>query len=158
MWARFKAAGDALYGARAERDAEEAADSLPKIEAKKALLEQAKAVADEADLAKARALLTQIQREWDEIGRIFGRDQERSLDDGMRRIEQALRGREDADWKANDPRTKARANDMTQQLEDAITKLEAELEAAKAAGNASAAKKLEESLAARKAWLGALGA
>ena len=158
LWARFKAAGDALYGARAERDAEEAADSLPKIEAKKALLEQAKAVADEADLAKARTLLTQIQREWDEIGRIFGRDQERSLDDGMRRIEQALRGREDADWKANDPRTKARANDMTQQLEDAITKLEAELEAAKAAGNASAAKKLEESLAARKAWLGALGA
>ena len=61
-------------------------------------------------------MLTQIQREWDEIGRIFGRDQERSLDDGMRRIEQALRGREDADWKANDPRTKARANDMTQQL------------------------------------------
>ena len=67
------------------------------------------------------------------------------------------RTREDADWKANDPRTKARANDMTQQLEDAITKLEEEIAAAKAAGNASEAAKLEEALAARKAWLGALG-
>ena len=114
--------------------------------------------AGHASAAIINAADTPEQREWDEIGRIFGRDQERSLDDGMRRIEQALRGREDADWKANDPRTKARANDMTQQLEDAITKLEAELEAAKAAGNAPAAKKLEESLAARKAWLGALGA
>jgi len=157
LWARFKAAGDALYGARAERDATEAAESLPKIAAKKELLERAQAVAEEADLGKARALLTQIQREWDEIGRIFGREQERPLEDGIRRVEAALRTREDADWKANDPRTKARANDMTQQLEDAITKLEEEIAAAKAAGNASEAAKLEEALAARKAWLGALG-
>ncbi len=157
LWARFKAAGDALYGARAERDAAESAESIPKVAAKKELLERAQAVAGEEDLTKARALLTTIQREWDEIGRIPGREQERPLEDGMRRIEQALRTREDADWKANDPRTKARANDMTQQLEDAIAKLQAELDAAKAAGNKAKVAELEESLSARKAWLTALG-
>jgi hypothetical protein len=130
LWARFKAAGDALYGARAERDAAEAEASREKIEQRRALLDEAKAVADEKDIAKARALLTGIQRRWDEVGRIFPRDKERALDDELRKIEQALRTREDADWKRNNPETKARANDMTRQLTDAIEKLEAELAAA----------------------------
>src|SRR5690606_18166484 len=44
LWARFKAAGDELYAARAEQSAAEEAESAPKIEARKALLEEAKAV------------------------------------------------------------------------------------------------------------------
>lgn len=157
LWARFKAAGDALYGARAERDAAEAEASREKIEQRRALLEEAKSVADEKDLGKARSLLTSIQRRWDEVGRIFPRDKERALDDELRKIEQALRNREDADWKRNNPETKARANDMTRQLVEAIEKLEAELEAAKAAGDKKAVAAAEEALSARKAWLSALG-
>ncbi|MFT4231135.1 MAG: DUF349 domain-containing protein, partial [Microbacterium sp.] len=157
LWARFKAAGDALYGARAARDAEEAEASREKIEQRRALLAEATAVADEKDLAKARALLTGIQRRWDDVGRIFPRDKERALDDELRKIEQALRTREDADWKRNNPETKARANDMTRQLTDAIAKLETELAAAKKAGDAKAAAAVEEALAARRNWLSALG-
>ena len=41
--------------------------------------------------------------------------------------------------------------------EDAIAKLQAELDAAKAAGNKAKVAELEESLSARKAWLTALG-
>ena len=156
LWARFKAAGDALYGARAERDAAEAEASREKIEQRRALLDEAKAVVDEKDIAKARALLTGIQRRWDEVGRIFPRDKERALDDELRKIEQALRTREDADWKRNNPETKARANDMTRQLTDAIEKLEAELAAAHAAGDKKAAAEAEEALSARRAWLSAL--
>ncbi|MEU1970381.1 DUF349 domain-containing protein [Microbacterium sp. NPDC019599] len=157
LWARFKAAGDALYGARAERETADAEASREKITAKRALLDEAKAVSDESDIAKARALLTGIQRRWDEIGRIFPREAERGLDDDLRKIEQALRTREDADWKRNDPAQKARANDMTRQLTEAIEKLEDELAAAQKKGDKSAIAKATEALEARKGWLRALG-
>ncbi|MFS0852068.1 DUF349 domain-containing protein [Microbacterium sp. 179-I 3D4 NHS] len=157
LWARFKAAGDALYAARAEQAAAEEADSAPKIEARQALLEEAKAVGDEPNIKRARALLTRIQRDWDEVGRIFPRDKERALDDRLRAIEQALKAREDVDWKKNNPETKARANDMSSQLVEAIEKLEAELAAAEKAGDKKAAKEAADALEARRAWLNALG-
>jgi hypothetical protein len=157
LWARFKAAGDALYAARAEQAAAEEADSAPKIEARQALLEEAKAVADEPNIKRARALLTRIQRDWDELGRIFPREKERALDDRLRVIEQALKAREDVDWKRNNPETKARANDMSSQLMEAIEKLEAELAAAEKAGDKKAAKEASDALEARRAWLSALG-
>ncbi|WP_200826201.1 DUF349 domain-containing protein [Microbacterium timonense] len=157
LWARFKAAGDALYGARVQREAADAEASREKIELKRALLEEAKAVGDERDIAKARSLLTGIQRRWDEIGRIFPRETERSLDDELRRIENALRSREDADWKRNDPEQKARANDMTRQLTEAIQKLEDELAAAEKSGDKKAIAQASEALEARRSWLRALG-
>jgi len=157
LWARFKAAGDALYGARADREHADAEASKEKIEAKKALLAEAAAVPKEKDTAKARSLLTGIQRRWDDIGRIFPRESERALDDDLRRIEQGVKSREDADWKSNNPETKARQNDMTQQLLDAISKLEDEVAAAKSTKDKAKIAKAEEALAARKAWLSALG-
>lgn len=157
LWARFKAAGDALYGARIERDAAEQAESAPRIEAKRELIAEAKAVADESDITKARSILTAIQRRWDEVGRISPRDKERALDDELRKLEQALRGREEVDWKRNNPETKARAGDMSRQLTEAIEKLEAELASAEKAGDKSATAKAQDALDARKAWLKALG-
>jgi len=157
LWARFKAAGDALYGARAERDAAELAESAPKIEAKKELLEEARAIADEPDLAAARSQLTSIQRRWDEIGRVQPREQDRSLDDALRKIEHALRGREDVEWKRNNPETKARANDMARQLAEAIARLEAELEEAKASGDKKSIARVEAELETRRAWQQVVG-
>nr|WP_295578337.1 DUF349 domain-containing protein [uncultured Microbacterium sp.] len=157
LWARFKAAGDALYGARAEREQADAEESKEKIDAKRALLTEAAAVPKEKDAAKARSLLTAIQRRWDDIGRIFPREAERSLDDELRKIEQGVKAREDAEWKNNNPETKARQNDMTQQLRDAIAKLEADVAAAEKTKDKRAIAAAEDALAARKAWLSALG-
>jgi len=157
LWARFKAAGDALYGARQGREAAEAEESKERIVAKQALLETAKPIVDEKNLSTARQRLTEVQRQWDEIGRIFPRDRERALDDELRKIEQHVRGREDAEWKRNEPETTARANDMTRQLTDAIEKLESELANAEARKDTKAAKTARESLEARKAWLRAIG-
>lgn len=156
LWARFKAAGDVLYAARAEQSAAEEAESAPRIEAREALLVEAQAVSDENDIKRARQLLTRIQRQWDDVGRIFPRDKERALDDRLRVIEQALKSREDVDWKRNNPETKARANDMSQQLQDAIDKLETELAAAEKSGDAKATAAAAEALEARRAWLRAL--
>lgn len=157
LWTRFKAAGDALYGARVERESAEAAESTVRIETKRALLERARPIVDEKDLTVARQRLTEVQREWDEVGKIFPRDRERALDDELRKIEQSVRGREDAEWKRNDPETTARANDMTRQLTDAIGKLKAELADAEGRGDARAAKAARDSLEARKTWLRAIG-
>jgi hypothetical protein len=157
LWARFKAAGDALYAARAEREHADAEASKEKIDAKRALLEEAKAVPAEKDTARARSLLTGIQRRWDEIGRIFPRDAERALDDDLRRIEQGVKSREDAEWKNNNPETKARQSDMSTQLHEAIAKLEEELAAAEATNDAGAIAKAKEALEARRSWLRALG-
>jgi hypothetical protein len=157
LWARFKAAGDALYAARIDRETADAEASREKIEAKRALLEEARAVPDEREITKARTMLTAIQRQWDEIGRIFPRDAERTLDDELRKIEQALRTREETDWKRNNPETKARANDMTRQLMDAIQKLEDELAAAEKTGDKAKIAKAAEALEARRSWLKALG-
>ncbi|KQR25503.1 hypothetical protein ASF76_06585 [Microbacterium sp. Leaf151] len=157
LWARFKAAGDALYGARIERESAENEASKEKIEQKRALLEEAAPIVDEKNLATARQKLTAIQRQWDDIGRIFPRDKERTLDDELRKIELSVRTREDADWKRNDPEQKARANDMTRQLTDAIDKLEAEVAGAEARGDKRAAAQAKEALEARRTWLRALG-
>jgi hypothetical protein len=157
LWARFKAAGDVLYGARADRESAEVEASREKIDARRALLEEAAPIADEPDIAKARKALTAIQRRWDDVGRIFPRDKERALDDELRKIEQNVRGREDADWKRNNPETKARANDMTRQLTDAIAKLEDDLATAQATGDKRAISEATEALEARKAWLKAVG-
>ena len=121
------------------------------------MLVEAAPIVDERDLARARSLLTGIQRQWDEIGRIFPRDQERGLDDDLRKIEQSVRTREDAEWKSNNPETKARTNDMTRQLTDAIDKLEAEVAEATARGDKRAAAKASEALEARRTWLRAVG-
>lgn len=157
LWERFKAAGDALYAARADREQADVEASKEKIEAKRALIAEAAAVAKEKDNAKARSLLTGIQRRWDEIGRIHPREVERSLDDDLRKIEQSLKAREDADWKSNNPETKARQNDMTQQLRDAIAALEADLAKATAAKDKAAIAKATDALDARRGWLAALG-
>ncbi|MBN9197427.1 MAG: DUF349 domain-containing protein [Microbacterium ginsengisoli] len=157
LWARFKAAGDVLYGARSDRESVEAEESKERIELKRALLTEAAAVPGEKDLAAARQLLTGLQRRWDEIGRIFPRDKERQLDDELRRIEQGVRDREQTHWRENNPETKARANDMTRQLEDAIAKLEDDLAAAKATGDSRKVKAATEALEARRGWLRAIG-
>lgn len=157
LWARFKAAGDALYGARAEREAADTEASREKIEAKRALLSEAAPIVDERDLARARAALTAIQRRWDEIGRVHPRETERALDDELRKIEQTVRTREDADWKRNNPETKARANDMTRQLTEAIEKLETELASAQARGDKRAIQEASDALEARRTWLRAVG-
>lgn len=157
LWERFKAAGDALYGARIEREKEEAEASVEKIAAKQELLEKARQASAEKDLAAARKALTSIQRQWDDIGRVFPRDKDRSLDDAMRKIEQSVKSREDTDWRSNSPEKQARQSDMASQLHDVIEKLEAELAAAEKSGDKKAIAAAKDALDARKAWLSALG-
>ncbi len=149
LWARFKAAGDTIYAAKGEQVAAITASQSEALAAKLALLEEAKAIDPKKDLAQAKQLLLSIQARWEKAGRVSRNDMAKT-EDKLKAIETAVRNAERDHWKATDPAAKARKDDVTIKLEEAIAKLEKEI--AQATDKKKIAE-LTESLAARKAWL-----
>ena len=157
LWARFKAAGDALYGARVERESGGRRGLRGEDRRQARAARRGRAVADETDIAKARSA---PDRHPASLGRDRSHLPAREGACARRRAPQdraALRTREDVDWKRNNPETKARASDMTRSCTEAIEKLEDELAAAQQTGDKAAIAKAKDALDARKAWLKALG-
>jgi hypothetical protein len=155
LWARFKAAGDVLYSAKAETDAIENEEYQRNLEQKLSLLEEAEPLLKATDRNQARAALLSIQTRWDAIGKV-PRDQVRVIEDRLRKVEAAVRRLDEEHWERSNPEKKARSEGLASQLADAIAKLEDELESAKASGDARAIQQAQEALDARKAWLSAL--
>jgi hypothetical protein len=156
MWAKFKAAGDVLYAAKSEVDAQENEEFSGNLSQKLELLTEAEQLLTETDRTKARNALSSIQRRWDAIGKV-PRDQVKVVEERLRKVEAAVRKLDDDHWKRNNPETKARAEGLAGQLNDAIAKLESELAEATASGNADRIAQATEALEARKAWLKAIG-
>ncbi|MFM6975081.1 MAG: DUF349 domain-containing protein [Agromyces sp.] len=156
LWAQFKAAGDVLYAAKAEVDQIENVEFSENLAAKRELLTEAKPILELTDVEAARAALRTIQSKWDQIGKV-PRDAIRSIEDELRKIEAHVKGLADAAWARTDPEKVARAEGLAGQLQDAIAELKAEIAAAESAGNAAKASELRDALAAREAWLAAIG-
>ncbi|MCJ1713824.1 DUF349 domain-containing protein [Curtobacterium sp. VKM Ac-2922] len=156
LWARFKAAGDVLFEQRHAESSAENEEYSANLEAKQALLTEAEPLLQQRDRVAARKTLTDIQRRWDEVGRV-PRNDVRRIEDRLRAVEDHVRGLEDAHWRESNPERKARTTGLASQLEDAIGKLEAELASAQASGDARKIKDAREALDARKIWLDALG-
>ncbi|WP_431277378.1 DUF349 domain-containing protein [Leifsonia poae] len=156
LWARFKAAGDAIYGAKAEVDARDNEEFAGNLELKLALLEEAEPLLTATNRESARATLLSIQQRWDEIGKV-PRDQVRVVEDRLRKVEAAVRKLDEQHWERNNPEKKARSEGLASQLTAAIAKLQEELDEAKASGDAAKVKEAQEALDARKIWLDALG-
>jgi hypothetical protein len=155
LWARFRAAGDAIYSAKAEEQAAQDAEYGGNLEVKLALLEEAEPLLQATDAQSARSRLTAIQRRWDAAGRV-PRDQIRHVEDRLRKVEQHVASLEQDHWRRTNPETKARSEGLASQLTSAITRLEAELEEARAAGDAKRIKDAEDALNARRIWLDAI--
>jgi hypothetical protein len=155
LWARFRAAGDAVYAAKAQEQAEQDAEYGGNLEAKLALLTEAEPLLTATDAQSARTRLTSIQRRWDAAGRV-PRDQVRPVEDRLRAVEQHVASLEQEHWRKTNPETKARSEGLSSQLTAAIAKLETELEVARAAGDARRIKDAEDALNARRIWLDAL--
>ncbi|MFM9918150.1 DUF349 domain-containing protein [Lacisediminihabitans sp. H27-G8] len=156
LWLRFKAAGDALYSAKSEVDAKDNEEFSANLELKLALLTEAEPLVTETDRVKAKDALLSIQRQWDAIGKV-PRDKVKPIEDRLRKVETAVRKLDEDHWQKSNPERIARAEGLAGQLQDAIAKLEAELADAKAGGDARKVADAEEALAARKAWLKAIG-
>lgn len=147
LWARFRAAGDAIFAAKKEQDSELLATQSENLKLKLALLEQAEGI-DTADLAKAKSAMSQIQSQWVKVGHV-PKDDIRKLEDRMKKVEKSLSDAQADDWRRSDPAAKARSNSLVEQLETAIAALEGELATAPAAKK----KDVQSQIDARKSWL-----
>ncbi|MBC7518142.1 MAG: DUF349 domain-containing protein [Microbacteriaceae bacterium] len=156
LWAKFKAAGDEIYSAKAEVEAIDDAEFGANYELKIALLTEAEPLLLEKDRIKAKDALLSIQRRWDVIGKV-PREKVKPIEDRLRKVEASVRKLDEDHWERNNPERKARSEGLASQLQDAIDKLEGELVAAQASGNSKKVADAQEALDARRAWLVALG-
>lgn len=152
LWKRFRGAQDAFFGARDAANAELDQEFAANAEVKRAILVEAEALLPVTDLAAAKKAFRDISERWDAAGKV-PRDDMKTLEGRIRKVEQEIRGLEDDQWKKSDPEKSARADGMVGQLEDAIAKIEGDLEKAKADGNAKKVKDLEDNLESRRAFL-----
>ncbi|MCU1425127.1 MAG: hypothetical protein JWM51_1418 [Microbacteriaceae bacterium] len=155
LWAKFKAAGDALYSAKSEIDAVDNVEYEANLALKLELLDEAEPLLTTTDRVKAKEALVSIQRRWDKIGKV-PRDKVKTVDDRLRKVEAAVRKLDDDHWQKSNPEKQARSEGLASQLNDAIAKLERELADAQASGDKKKIEQAQEALDARKLWLGAI--
>ncbi len=153
LWARFKAAGDVLYEAKAAEVAQSNEEHTANLEAKQALLAEAEPLLAETDRVAARKRLTALQLRWDEVGRV-PREALREIEGGMRKIEDHVKSLEDEHWRKSNPETKARSEGLRGQLEASIADLETQITSAT---DPKAKAEAEAALATQRSWLTALG-
>jgi hypothetical protein len=152
LWARFKAAGDAIYAARQVVEAAENIEFTANLASKLELLKEGAKIDPTKDLATAKKQLQDLQGKWEKAGKV-PKDKIREVEDKLRAIESKVRQAEEDNWRKTDPAAQARANDVLTQLEDSIKKLEADLAAATASKDKKKIDDASSALAARKAWL-----
>lgn len=152
LWKRFRGAQDTFFGARDAAMAEQDQEFAANAEVKEQLLVEAEALVPVTDVDAAKRAFRDIADKWDAAGKV-PRDRMKDLEGRLRRVEQAIRGVEEEQWRRSDPEKSARADDMVTKLEAAIAQVESDLEKARAAGNEKQVKELEENLESRRSFL-----
>lgn len=152
LWKRFRGAQDTFFGARDAANAQQNAEFAANAEAKQALLREAEALLPVTDLEAAKRAFRGIAERWDAAGKV-PREQIKSLESRMRRVEQAIRSVEEEQWRRSDPEKSARADEMVAKLRATIGDLETDLERARTAGDDRRVREIEDNLASRRAFL-----
>lgn len=128
LWDRFKAAGDVLYGAKAELDAAENEVFAQNLVLKRELLDGAAGILAETDRNKARNALLSLQRKWDEIGKV-PRAEQKAVDAKLSEFEQHVRRLEKEHWDRNQP------DGVAEKMREAVAEKERRLEKARELGD-----------------------
>jgi hypothetical protein len=152
LWKRFRDAQDKFFAARTEVFAAKESELRGNATAKEQLLVQAQALLPVTDWRAAKNALRSIQERWEQAGAV-PRESRDQLESGLRRVEEAVKRAEDAQWKRSNPEAVARAEATVNQLHSAIESLETQLAKAQARGDQAAIRKAEEAIAARQSWL-----
>lgn len=152
LWNRFRGAQDVFFAARgsvfAERDAEQAEN----LKLKEELAAEAEKLVPVTDLKAARAAFRALNERWEAVGHV-PRDARPRVEGRMHAVERAIQEAEEAEWRRTNPEARARAEGLTGQLREAVDKLRAQIDAARAAGNDAKAEKLARELEGRQALL-----
>ncbi|MFF8315091.1 DUF349 domain-containing protein [Streptomyces lydicus] len=152
LWNRFRGAQDIFFQARGEVFAERDAEQRENLTRKEELAVEAEKLLPVSDLKAARAAFRSINERWEAIGHV-PRDARPKIEGRMHAVERAIQEAEEAEWRRTNPEARARAAGLTGQLQDAVDKLEQQIDAARKAGNDAKADKLGRELAGRKALL-----
>ena len=152
LWKRFRGAQDTFFGARDAANSALDAEYAANAEVKEKLLVEAEALVPVTDVRAAKDAFRDIADRWDAAGKV-PRDRMKELEGRMRKVEQAIRGVEDDQWKRSNPEARARAADTVAQLEASLAELETKKEKAEGAGNDRKAAEHASAIEARRAWL-----
>ncbi|MFE7317636.1 DUF349 domain-containing protein [Streptomyces sp. NPDC057555] len=152
LWNRFRGAQDVFFQARGEVFAERDAEQRENLTRKEELAVEAEKLLPVTDLKAARAAFRAINERWEAIGHV-PRDARPKIEGRMHAVERAIQDAEETEWRRTNPEARARAAGLTGQLQDAVDKLQKQIDAATAAGNTAKADKLGRELAGRKALL-----
>jgi uncharacterized coiled-coil protein SlyX len=152
LWKRFRDAQDKFFAARTDVFAAKETELRGNAGVKEQLLVQAQAILPVTDWRAAKNSLRSIQERWEQAGPV-PRESRDQLESGLRRVEEAVKRAEDAQWKRSNPEAVARAEGTVNQLRAAIATLETQLSKAQARNDAAVIRKAEDALEARRSWL-----
>jgi len=152
LWSRFKAAQDHFFAARSDVYSAKENELREHAAVKAALLEEANGLLPASNVRATRAALRSIQERWEQAGPV-PREAHDRLEQGLRRVEDAVRKAEDAQWRRSNPEALARAKGTVEQIRAAIASLEEQLAKAQQRGDTRAEQQATEAIAARRSWL-----
>lgn len=152
LWAKFKAAGDAIYANKQAADSAEDESFAGNLEAKRALLAEGQAILSMTDREQARALLTSVQKRWESAGKV-PRASIKDIEGGLRKLELAVKKLDDDAWSASDPEKLARQEGLAGAIAAKVAKLESDLETAKAAGDKKMIAEISTAIEQQRSWL-----
>jgi len=152
LWKRFRGAQDKFFAARSEVFAAKETELRANASVKEQLIAEAQALLPVTDWRAARSALRGIQERWEQAGAV-PRESRDQLEQGLRKVEEAVRRAEENQWKRSNPEALARAEATVNQLRAAITSLEAQLARARERGDAKGIRTAEEAIEARRSWL-----
>jgi hypothetical protein len=155
LWAKFKAAGDALYQAKTAED--KAADDANKEngDAKMALVDKYAHLLESTDHDQAASLLRSFHDEAKKIGQV-PRALVKTYDQKVRAFDAHVKALHEKHWRDNDPEKKARSNSFLEQLTDQIEALDTAIAEAQSAGDQAKVKDLTDERDAKVSWRSAL--
>ena len=148
LWAEFKTAQDAFFTARSESLSVRDAELRGNAEAKEALLAEAERIDPNADLEGARKRLRAIHDKWEKIGKV-PRESMGTLEDRLAAVEQRVR---DA-GSGGTRHIVETESPLVIRLRESVTKLEARLARAQAAGDSKLETETEQALSTQREWL-----
>ncbi|MEK2477882.1 DUF349 domain-containing protein [Streptomyces noursei] len=152
LWNRFRGAQDVFFQARGEVFAERDAEQRENLTRKEELAAEAEKLLPVTELKAARAAFRGINERWEAIGH-GPRDARPKIEGRRHAVARAIQDAEAAEWRRPNPEARARAAGLTGQLQDAVDKLQKQIDQARAAGNTAKADKLGRELEGRKALL-----
>ncbi len=153
LWKQFRALQDTFFDARNAAQNVQDEEFRGNQIAKEALLDEYEPrIRPDQDLGESKRLYRELLDKWSEYGRV-PRDAMRGLDNRLHKLDQAVKQREEAEWKRTDPQARELATDTARKIQAQIDDLAAKLAKAEARGDTKKAKEHRDAISTYQGWL-----